>query len=507
MSRIAQAMAALFGRGTPAPESPRYSHPEWWGQWRVPRDLFLIADEQVAISVAWGCIRAITDPIAASEIKVYEESQGVRREDRESWLYWLLNVEPHPGYTAQGWGEIMGSRAIAKGNSYAYIRRDGSSRPFSLQPLDPDRMLADDEGGAIVYRYADPVNGEVRMPEADVLHFRGPMIGGFYGDSPLARASASLALAKAQEDYATAYYANGAYPGVLLKPPATGGPALTDAQKKEARSAWKSLFGGGPKKAKGIGIVDPGWSLEVVPTDAEKSQMVDARKLQVAEIARYFGVPLHLLGVAESAQGYGKNLAELGKGFVQQTLESWARRFGEELRRKLMPARRAGQMWFIEYDLSRLMKGDEESIARAEEIALRTGVLTINQAKTARGLPTVEGGDVTMVGGIPIDRVINPPKPEPAPKPAQDAGLSTLDVAAALARHARRARARAEDVTRKGATAAQVEEQLSALRLETREWLVALGVKRSPETLVETIRAVEDGIPPDRVAVELTRAA
>lgn len=409
MNALARFFAALRAQPpqVPAPESPRYSSPAWWGlSNQIPTDLVLTIDQQLAVSVAWACVRAIVDPIAASELKVYQEVQGKRKEDRDGWMWWLMNMEPHPQYTAQGWIEVMLTRAVATGNAYAYLQPNGRSEIAAMQPLDPVRMLADDNGsGGVTYIYNDPTRGRVEMAEREVLHLRGPRTGGFYGDSAMARGAAAMALAKAQEQYATSYYANGAYPGVLLVPPPDMKAAPTRAEKQTLREVWKALFGG-PRQANGMATLDPGWKMEVVETDAQKSQVVEARRFQVAEICRYFGVPGHLVGVPEAAQGYGKNLAELGIGFVRYTLEPWCRRIEEEFRRKLMPDRRASGAWFIEYDLERLKQGDAESVARAAEIDLRNGVLTINEARALRGLPSVEGGDMTTVNGKPIEALV-----------------------------------------------------------------------------------------------------
>lgn len=508
-SRLFRAEARAM---VPSGDSPRWGIGPQWLQWRVPSDLYMSPEDQLSVSVAWGCVRAIVDPIAASEIKVYEDRDGQRTEEEE-WLYHLLNVAPHPDYTSQGWSEAVITGAVATPiGGFAYINRDGLGRASSLQPLDPLRMSADEVGGRVLYVYADPVNGRVEIPPSEMIHVRGPRrMAGFYPDSPLARASAALALARAQEQYATSYYANGAYPGLLLKPPAEMRGAPTKEQKQGIRDVFKALFGG-PRKAGGIASLDPGWDLKVVETDAEKAQMVEARKAQVAEIARYFGVPGHLIGIPEASQGYGKNLAELGRGFVQQTLEPWSNRVTEELRRKLMPARR-GRRWFLEYDLSRFKKGDEESIARADEIDLRTGARTINQVKKGRGLPTVEGGDVTLVNGKPLDQVLNPAPP--APPAAEGAGGRGDDedmmdgeeedagpAIEALSRHARRVKARTADLTAKKVATAAISRNIATLRAEAAR-RIRETVKADPRAITAALESVEHGVDPAKAAATL----
>jgi HK97 family phage portal protein len=504
MSVFARVWAAL--RGTPAPDSPRYDAPSWWGEFgSIPTQLYLSPDEQLSVSVAWACIRAIVDPIAASEIKIYKDDEGTRTEEEvTSQLYWLLNVQPHPQYTSQGWTETILTHTLSTGNGYAYIQRNGLRQAVAMQPLDPYRMLADDEEGRLVYRYNDPVNGEVRLPDSDIIHVRGPRGNGFYGFSPLIVAASALALARAQERYATGYYSNNALPGVLLKPPVSAGP-MTDEQRKVIREAFKVLHGG-TKKARGVAVMNPGWDLEVIETDADKSQMVQSRTWQVSEIARYFGVPGHLVGVPESSQGYGKNLAEMGLGFVRQTLQPWARRIEEELRKKLMPERR-GRRWFMEYDLSRLTKGDAESVARAEEIAIRNGVLTINEARKERGLPSTVGGDVTLVNGKPLEEVLNPPAP-PAPAPIEEPEEPEEEedvpgeVAAALERHAARVKARTADLRANGKDQ-DAPKHMASLRSKARSDIRSKVDGRKIAGLDAAILSVEAGIPPMKAAHHL----
>lgn|SRR5512146_403482 len=499
MSRLSRAWAALRGK-EPAPLPVRYEAPIWPGQFgAVPADLAMTDDQRLAVSVAWACVRAIVDPIASSEVKVYRESEGVRTEDVGGDLWWLLNVEPHPMYTSQAWHELMATRAVAgRGNAYAYIRRDGMAQPFSLQPLESERVTADEQAGGIGYWYDDPVNGRVWILERDMLHVRGPMASsGFYGDSTLARAAAALALARAEEIYATSYYSNGAFPGVVLKaPPNT---IQTPEQKQEARSEWLKLFGG-VRKAKGMGLLQGGWDLQIIETDAAKAMIVEARKLQVAEILRFFGVPGYLVGIPEASQGYGKNLGEMGKSFHDLTLHPWSCRLAEEFRRKLLPSRRSGQMWFLEYDLSRLKKGDEESIARAEEIGLRTGVLNINLAKAARGLPSVPGGDKTLVGGRPLDQVINPPAPPPAAEPPPEPRMAA---AAVLASHSQRAKARAADMAAKGCQPREVERAVRQLRWQARVEMRSAGVRLESKDMDAALESVEQGAEPEKAAERL----
>lgn len=418
-------------------------------------------------STVWAAMRAIVDPIASSEIKVVTRTvNGGRQHLIDDEIGYLLNVRPGTDFTAQAFKEIILSQTLIHGDGFAEIVRDRAGKVRELWPLQSEYMyLMRDGQGELLYRYRQPGNeGEIAYLNArDVLHIRGPSVLGLTGDSLIYRAAKAIALHVAQEKFATAYFANGTILGGFIKVPL----GLSQTARDKYRSDFKRLFGG-HKRAHGMAFLEAGMEYQPIGTDSDKSQLVPSRAFSVEEIARYFSVPLVRLGVQAAAQGYGTNVNQLNLQFVRDSLTPWVNRFCEEATYKLFPQKAPWK--YLEIDTTWLTQGDDEQRARANQIAVQSGVKTINEVRGSEGLNSIGAeGDLHLVPNnlVVLDEEnLTPPEPAPPPAlpPKPDEGdeepegedEAEAKVRAALDRHARRVRARRADLERAGKTPEEI---------------------------------------------------
>lgn len=482
---IRSRLASLFSRKV-EPMDPAYGAAPWPLMY-VPSELRLQQDEMMSLSVAWACIRVLVDSLASLEIKVLTREAGRRLQLVDDPVSWMLNVRPNPDMTAQAAKEILITQALIDGDGYGYIVRDRAFRAAELWPLDSRFMQAERRGDELVYLYDDPASGKrVELEAYDVYHLRGPSLRGLFGDSSLYRASKSIALGVAQERYATSYYANGAVPGAVLKPPASA-VVQSDARDR-MRQEWRKRHAGA-KRGNSLATLEPGWDLVVVDNDPSKSQVVPSRQFSTEEIARHFGVPLVLLGVQAAAQGYGTNVSQLYLVFARNTLLPWTNRITEEGQFKFFPDRKPWRE--LEMDLSPLLKGDELQQAQAAEIWIRSSLKTPNEGRADINLNGYgPDGDKPLAQNslTTLERVLNPPAPppafapaapaedpeedaqdpaepaDPADDPAEDgAEALAAGVRAELEQHARRVRARRADLVRAGKSPEEIAANLERL--------------------------------------------
>lgn len=490
----------------------------------VPSELMLSQEEQVSLSVVWACIRILVDSLASLEWKVFtRDAQGRRIQAFDDQVAWMFNVRPNPDMTAQALKEMFLTQMLVDGAGFDLITHDGAGRPGRIDPLDaPSMLMLRNRGtGQVLYSYSHPDTGEVTVLEpSEVLHFRGPCSSARHlmGDSTLYRAAKAVSLGVAQERYATSYYSNGADPGLLLKPPPTSTRRADPDSDERLRQEWKKRHGNARGKGHGLAVLEPGWDVVNLERDAQKSQVIPARQFSVEEIARYFGVPLVLLGVQAAAQGYGTNVSQLYQVFARNTLLPWTNRITEEAQFKLYPQRKPWRE--IEIDLSPLMRGDELQKAQADEIAVRTGKKTVNEVRADDGLNSIgPDGDVTLVasGLQPLERAIKPPEPPPAPRPPpgeepdeddDDMPMRPEDAAraaVALDRYARKLEARRKDLERHAPE--KVEENLAAERARSLAALVTeCGAALGPQ-VEAAAAAVEAGEPAHLAVLRLAQAA
>ena len=132
-----------------------------------------------------------------------------------------------------------------------------------------------------------------------------------------------------------------------------------------------------------------------ISINADDAQLLEARKFQVIDIARAFGVPPHLIGETSASTSWGSGIEAMSRGFVTYTLQPHLVRIEQELHRKLFP-RNTGR--FVQFDRDALIEGDSAAQAAYNRAALGgpgtgQGWMTLNEVRKSKGMAPVDGGD------------------------------------------------------------------------------------------------------------------
>jgi HK97 family phage portal protein len=504
-------------------ETAYYSRPSLFRF--LPVELNLTLEQQISVSSVYGCVRAIVDPLSASDWEVFVREGAKRTNLTDSTTFYVLNLRANRNLPAVAAKELLISAALLHGDGYALILRDNAKRVIGWDPLDSARMKKSwvnapevIGGGYVVYEYQQESGEIVYIPDFDVIHLRGPSVRSLFGgDSLITRAAAAIATSSAQERFGQHYFASGAHLGGYIKLP---GRLRTQEDVDRLKADWRSKYAG-IEHAGETAVLEGGAEFESLTPDAEKIQLVAPRAFQVEEIARYFGVPLVKLMVKEAATGYGSNLSTLNEQFFRDTLTPWAKRISQEIGFKLMPQRAPWPE--VSVNLGWLTRGDAESRARVRQMDVGSGVITRDEARGEEGLSALPGG----VGSIPTttgavialtkDNLDPKPPPLPAP-PAHSDGpqeqdeeddqeqdgeitaLLTAGISLALDGHRRRWVARVKDVPEDKLPAAREE-----LRGKLAKDLTAFNKYLTDEQFASLASQVEAGAEPVKALALLAR--
>lgn len=394
--------------------------PYWFIQhpWLKEAGVIITAETAAQVSAVYGCCRLIVDSLAPAPITVTEiQKEGVRKALPDDSVAYTLNygapVDKAPDApTSQAIEEALYWSALLHGNGYAEIQRDVSGRFFALWPIQSERVTPWRDETGFYYRVTQPTQGGLgagpwaRLEPKDMFHVRGPSLYGWLGDSPVVRAAKAIGIAQAAQVFSAAYFANGTVISGLI----TSEKAITQKQADDAKAKWTEEHSGGPAAQHGISVLGQGLKYEPLNHNAQESQLIEARRFQVHEIARFFGVPTTLLADNEA----WTNLSELYLGFYRNALRPWAERFDAEATRKLFPQR---QPWReVKHDLTHLTLGSFKDQVAACAQAVNDGLWTRNEARAVFGKNSVPDGDVIVVGSAvkSLEDALEPPKP-PAP--------------------------------------------------------------------------------------------
>ncbi len=343
------------------------------------------ADAMLALSAVWAAVSLLSRSQASLPLFVYERTGADSRERAVAHpLHDLLHTAPNAEMTAYAFRQAVQANVLTWGNGYAVIERDGGDRPVALVPQHPSAVsLRRAETGELEYTVRDS-DGQMRAYRPDdILHFRGLSVDGLTGLSPVAYARETIGLAMGAEKFAARYFGNGVRPSGILVPPR---PLSAEAS-RELQESWRALYGSA--NAHRLAVVQPGTEWIPLTMPLEDAQFLETRKFSVTEIARWFGVPPHMLSDMEHATF--SNIEHQGIEFVVYSLRPWLVSWEQELARKLLTADER-RRYFVEHVVDGLLRGDITTRYNAYATAISHGFRCPDEVRALENLNPIPDG-------------------------------------------------------------------------------------------------------------------
>ena len=371
----------------------------------------IINDERsLQISTVFACVRLISSVTACLPLDVFETKGDDRSKvGLDNPLARLLRYSPNQFMTAFDFRVAMTMQLCYYGNAYALIERNGVGDIISLVPLLSVNMDVRLEGKRIVYRYRRD-SEYADFKQADIFHLKGFGFNGLVGLSPIAFGAKTAGVAVAMEDQQRDFYANGAKsPQILM----TGdGKVLNKDQRAQLEENFKEISGGAVRKR--LWILEGGFTTQAIGVSPQDAETMAARKFQVSELARFFGVPPHLVGDVEKSTSWGSGIEQQNLGFLQYTLDPYLEIWETSILRWLVKPSDVGRI-HAEHNRAGLLSGDSTARANYMKTQVDTGLLTINEGRRIDNRPPLPGGDVAtrQSQNVPLTQ-LGQPNPVPS---------------------------------------------------------------------------------------------
>lgn len=344
-----------------------------------------------------ACVRVIAESIASLPVHIYERGNESRRRVVDESIAWMVEREPNRRQSSFVFREMLMAHVLVYGNAYALIVRNAGGEVTELLPVMPQHVgvrLA--PSGELIYDFliGSPDTGVVgSWNQANVLHIPGLAFNGITGISPVRYAARAIGLAIAAETFGAALFANGSLPAGYLKIP----EKLTQEQLARLRESWYAAYGG-LGNANRTAVLFGGAEFAKMGIPPDEAQFLETRRFQVAEIARWYRVPLHMIGDLERATF--SNIEHQSTDFVVHTLRPWLTRLEQEFNRKLFPSsaetgRPASR--YLEFNVDGLLRGDVKTRGDYYVRGRQWGWLSANDIRRLENMEPIAGGDDYLV--------------------------------------------------------------------------------------------------------------
>jgi len=369
---------------------------EWFGAAPTYAGVSVGETSALGIPALYRAVALIAGTIAALPLKTYRDTGDGERQQMTSFLD---DPGGPSGPTPFEWKETVLMHLVLHSNAYlAHVRNQGGGLA-ALIPVHPGGVQVDPpnrERPHTVYkaRLADRTLRE--FTAATMTHIVGPCPNGYQGLSLIQVARQSLATTIAGDRAAAKLYGNGFLAGGLVT------PRDDDVEEGDGETIKQNLHerAGGWEHAGELAFINRKLQLDKWTMTAEEAQFLESRRYQVEEVARWTGVPPHLLMQTEKQTSWGTGVAEQNRGLGRFTLLPWTRRIEERLSRLLAQPR------FVEFEFAGLERPSPEQEIRLLIEQVDAGLLTVDEARKIRNLPPLERapGDV-VPDDVDVDQV------------------------------------------------------------------------------------------------------
>lgn len=365
-------------------------------------------------SAVFGCNSCIAETVAGLGCHVMRrlDSDG-RDRARDHPLYRTLRFQTNAARQTSPF-EFFSDQQMhlgLRGNTYAEIRQ--SRDRIDLVPIHPTLVTVDTLfDGRLRYEVRDPKTGRTRtLLQDEMLHVRDLSDDGVVGQARAVLAREAIAVASAGEAYVGGFFRNDATGRLVMEHP---GPAIPTKDKRdENAAAVREQYAGWGKTSRTM-ITYGGVKVKEIGKAGDGAFIVDPRKFQIADVARFWRVPLWMIGLEEKSTSWGSGIEQQFLAFVNLTIRAWTERWSQAIMLAFFDEEEQEE-FFIDFNFKSLLKGDLKSRMEAYQIGRQIGMWSPNDLLAKEDESPRPGGDTyqeTIQGAPP-----NPGDPDDADGP------------------------------------------------------------------------------------------
>lgn len=360
------------------------------GSGRNSSGVTVTPDTALALPILQNCVTLLAESIAQLPLELYRrQDKGQREPAINHPLYDVLRYQPNGFQTPYELRECEQMAVGLRGNSYTFVERGEDGNVTALWPLVNDKVVVC-QGDDMLPYYR--VGTSEPLPMRHIHHVRWVSRNHYVGLSPVELHAEAVGLAQAVRTYTGKSFANGAtVSGVIERP--REAPAIKDQGTIDRiLDQWGNKYGG-MDNAKKVAMLQEGMTFKPISMTNVDADIANILKLSGSDVARIYKIPLPMVNDLDKANY--NTIEQLLIQFVVFGLLPWVKRHEQAMMRDyLLPQDR--REYFIEFNLSGLLRGDQKSRYEAYAIGRQWGWLSVNDIRRLENMPPVPGGDVYL---------------------------------------------------------------------------------------------------------------
>jgi HK97 family phage portal protein len=369
-------------------------------------------DQAFTIPTVWACMTLLAGSISSLTLETYRRTNDIPVKITNPPLV----ASPDGSMTSSHWVHMLMMSLVSRGNGIGRIvDRDAYARPLQINLLDPDQLdiTVDRDSGALTFKYK---KSQQEIPRGDVWLLPGMTLPGQpLGLSPISYAAATLGVDLSSRRFANDFFEGGGVPKAVLKTDQN----VTQEQARTIKERLMAAFRGREPIVLGAGL-----DYQMISVKPEESQFLATQQANVAQIARFFGVPPEMVGGSGGHSMTYANVEQRSLDFLTYTLAPWMKRI-EDAISALLPVNQ-----YVKFRTEDLIRTDAHTRSQVDMFMIAAKVKTPTEVRESMGLPPMTEAQKTEANMVPLGigplgrptalPGLNTPPGPTAPTPADD---------------------------------------------------------------------------------------
>jgi len=249
----------------------------------APKSVQVTESVALAHSAVWACASLYARLVSTLPFHAYRDQGGidVRITDPQ------VLRQPNGTQPLSSWLSQVVYSLVLRGNVFGLIvSRNNLALPTAVQILHPDLVAASYDWRTDTVKYK--VGGVDIAPEMIWHRAINVMPGSPIGMSAIGAARQSVGMGVAAQSYGSAWFTSGGVPTGALETDAE----LTAEQAAAIKDRWQQAV----TSERGVAVLGQGFSYKPISIAPQDTEFLNAYKVSVQDVCRFFGIPPEMIG-------------------------------------------------------------------------------------------------------------------------------------------------------------------------------------------------------------------
>ncbi len=344
------------------------------------------------VNAVYSAVSLIADTISTLPLDVFVRRDGARFPFRPAPA-WVQN--PDVDLPREAFYSALIVSLLLDGNAFVRVFSNPEGEVVNLVVLNPTTVEVKRNGlGRLMFE----VKGEKKPLSADEIVFIPDLLrpGSVRGVSRIEALKENFGLALALEKFAATFFGSGTNLAGVIEFPGN----LTQEQSDSLRNGFDKAHAGWQRGHK-TGVLSGGATWKSTQIDPDKSTLVDSRNQAVADVARAFNIPSHLLNLP-GTNSYA-SVEESNRAWLSTSITPIVSKI-EGAMSPLMLRTPGGENAFLKFNLDGLLRANIQARATAYSTGLQAGYYSINDVRRIEDLRPIDDPSADTVR-VPLANV------------------------------------------------------------------------------------------------------